>query len=233
MSVALGLYRLQQIDSQMDSTRSRLDAIRKTLENDAELQEALNQVAAAEMSLREAESRQRAVEAESQAQRIKIEQTESSLYGGVVHNPKELQDLQRDVVSLKKHLASLDDQVLEAMLAVETAAEHFKTARAGLARIESMRGDQTRKLTGEQGDLLHRIERFESERKAAMTPLDGSAVALYESLRNDRRGVAVTTLSDGSCDACGTTLTPAQQQNARHSMQLFRCPTCGRILFAD
>lgn len=42
-------------------------------------------------------------EAEAEAQKIKIEQTEASLYGGSVHNPKELQDLQREVASLKKH----------------------------------------------------------------------------------------------------------------------------------
>jgi hypothetical protein len=34
-------------------------------------------------------------ELEVEKQRIKIQQTEASLYGGLVHNPKELQDLQR------------------------------------------------------------------------------------------------------------------------------------------
>lgn len=233
MSVALGLFRLQQIDSQMDSARARLESIRQTLANDAELQEALSHVASAVNVQNEAEKKQRAIEAEAQSQRIKIEQAESSLYGGAVHNPKELQDLQRDVASLKKHLSTLEDQVLEAMLANEAAASSVIEAKAAVAQIESRRGEQTRNLTLEQADLLRLLERFESERKAALTPLDGASLDLYDSLRRDRRGMAVTTLGDGSCNACGTTLTPAQQQNARHSSQLFRCPTCGRILFAD
>lgn len=233
MSVALGLFRLQQIDSQMDSTRARLDAIHKTLANDAELQEALSRVVSASNVQSEAEKHQRAVEAEAQSQRIKIELAESSLYGGAVHNPKELQDLQRDVASLKKHLGTLEDQTLEAMLASESAAALVNEANAALTQVESRRGDQTRDLTSEQADLLHRLERFESERKAALAPLDGASLDLYESLRRDRRGLAVATLGEGSCDACGTTLTPSQQQSARHSGQLTRCPTCGRILFAD
>lgn len=233
MSAALGLYRLQQIDSQMDSVRSRLESIRQALANDAELQEALSRVASAMNVQNEAEKKQRTVEIETQSQRIKIENAESSLYGGAVRNPKELQDLQRDVASLKKHLGTLEDQLLEAMLASEAAVSSVNEAKAALAQIESRRGDQTRSLTSEQGDLLHRLERYESERKAALNPLDAASLDLYDSLRRDRRGVAVTTLGDGSCNACGTTLTPAQQQNARHSNQLFRCPTCGRILFAD
>lgn len=233
MSAALGLYRLQQIDSQMDSTRARLESIRQALANDAELQEALSRVASASNVQNEAEKKQRQVEAEAQSQRIKIEQAESSLYGGAVHNPKELQDLQRDVASLKKHLATLEDQLLETMLASESAVSAVNEAKAVLAQVESRRGNQTRDLTSEQADLLRRLERFESERRAALNPLDGASLDLYDSLRRDRRGLAVATLGDGSCNACGTTLTPAQQQSARHSSQLVRCPTCGRILFAD
>lgn len=233
MSAALGLYRLQQIDSQMDSVRARLESIRQALANDAELQEALKKVEAALSVQSEAEKRQRSVEAEAQSQRIKIEQAEASLYGGAVHHPKELQDLQRDVASLKKHLAALEDQTLEAMLASEAAASSLNDAKAALAQVESHRGDQSRSLTSERVELLRRLERLESERSAALAPLDAAALNLYDSLRRDRRGVAVTTFSDSSCNACGAALTPAQQQSARRSGQLFRCPTCGRILFAD
>ena len=35
MSAALGLYRLQQVDSQIDQIQARLKVIQQTLENDA------------------------------------------------------------------------------------------------------------------------------------------------------------------------------------------------------
>jgi len=233
MSAALGLYRLQQIDSQMDSARARLESIRQALANDAELQSALARAESTADIQHEAEKTQRTIEAEAQNQRLKIEQAESSLYGGAVHNPKELQDLQRDVASLKKHLAALEDRLLEAMLASEAAASSLNDAQAALAQVESQRGDQARGLASEQSDLLRQLERYASERKAALAPLHDESLNIYESLRRDRRGLAVTTFSDGSCNACGATLTPALQQSARHSAQLFRCPTCGRVLFAN
>jgi predicted nucleic acid-binding Zn-ribbon protein len=233
MSAALGLYRLQQIDSQMDQARARLQAIRQTLENDLELCTASEGVAVAESAQHEAERAQRGAEAEVQAQRIKIEQIESSLYGGSVRNPKELQDLQKDVVSLKKHLATLEDRLLEAMLAAESAAASLTEGRAALHEVESRLSEQNRHLTDERTKLFHNIERFESERKAAATPLEAKLLDLYETLRRDRRGLAVTTVSDGACAACGTTLTPGHEQSARSNGPIARCPTCGRILFAN
>ena len=233
MSAALGLYRLQQIDSQMDQARARLEAIRQTLENDVELRAATERFASAEKTHNETERAQRQAEAEVQSQRIKIEQVESSLYSGTVRNPKELQDLQLDVASLKKYLITLEDRLLESMLATEAAASSLTEARAAYSQVESSLGDQTRNLTAERATLSHNLERLESERKAAAAPVDAKLFDQYESLRRERRGIAVATISDGACAACGATLTPGNQQTARSSAQIARCPTCGRILFAD
>jgi uncharacterized protein len=233
MSAALGLYRLQQIDSQMDQVRTRLEAIRQILENDVVLRGAKESAAAAESAYKEAEQNQRQAEMEVQSQHIKIEQTESSLYGGSVRNPKELQDLQNDVASLKKHLITLEDRLLETMLIAETTTLQAAEARAALSKVESNLGDQTRNLSTERDALAHNFERLDAERKAVTAPIDGKLLEKYEALRRDRRGLAVTTVNDGACSACGTTLPPGQQQTARSSREIFRCPTCGRFLFAD
>ena len=234
MSAALGLYRLQQIDSQMDQARARLEAIRQAAsQNDIELRAATESASAAESAHVEAERAQRQAEAEVQSQRIKIEQAESSLYGGMVHNPKELQDLQHDAASLKKYLATLEDRLLESMLATEAAAASLAEARAAYSQMESRLGDQTRDLTAERARLAHNLERLEAERKAATSPVDAKLLEQYESLRRERRGIAVAAVSDGACAACGASLTPGHQQTARSSAQIARCPTCGRILFAD
>ena len=48
MSASLGLYRLQQVDRQIDRARAQLDVIHKTLENDSELRDALSKVETAQ-----------------------------------------------------------------------------------------------------------------------------------------------------------------------------------------
>lgn len=231
MSAALGLYRLQQVDSQMDAIRARLKTIRETLENDLELRAATQALSAAENSHKQASADLKLSEAEVEKQRIKIEQTESSLYGGNVKNPKELQDLQMDVASLKKHLGTLEERQLEAMLRAEETENSLDLAKAKLADVQSNLREQNRDLATESDALNRDLERLASERGAVTGNLGGQALKTYEGLRQHKRGVAVATVSEDSCSACGTTLTASQNQGAR-SAQLFYCPTCGRILYS-
>ena len=233
MSAALGLYRLQQVDSRIDQIQARLKVIQQTLENDAELRAATEQLAASENTYKDAERTLKQSETEVEKQSIKIEQTEASLYGGHVHNPKELQDLQKDVASLKRYLATLEERQLEAMLVVEMTEKDWHNAKSILERVQSNLGEQHRDLALDSSSLHKDLERLNSERQAVISDIAQQTMATYNQLRQQRRGIAVTTLSDGSCAACGTTLTPSQQQTARSTSQLFYCPSCGRILYAD
>ena len=233
MSAALGLYRLQQVDSQIDQIQARLRMIQQTLENDAELRAANDGFAAAANNHKDAERALTLAEAEVQKQRIKIEQTEASLYGGKVHNPKELQDLQKDVASLKRHFETLEERQLEAMITAEATEKDLQTAKTDLERVQSNLKDQNQDLTSEGERLRKNLERLNSERQAVVTDIASQALSIYDHLRSQKRGRAIATISDNSCEACGTTLTPSQQQSARSTSQLFHCPTCGRILYAN
>ena len=232
MSAAMGLYRLQQVDSQIDGIQARQQEIRETLQNDLKLRAATQALSAADSKYKDSSRALKQTETEVEKQRIKIEQTESSLYGGRVQNPKELQDLQKDVASLKKHLETLEERELEAMVLIETSENELQTAKTELDQTQVNLNDQYRDLSKENETLDKELERLEHERNAILSDLISSAVSTYEQIRKQRRGIAVTTISDSACTACGTTLTLSLQQSARSATQLFTCPTCGRILYA-
>jgi len=233
MSAALGLYRLQQVDSQIDQIQVRLKAIQQTIENDVVLRAANEHFTTVDDKHRDAERALKVSESEVEKQQIKIQQTEASLYGGKVHNPKELQDLQKDIVSLKRHLETLEERQLEAMLAVEDNEKDLQSAKIDLGRVQANLKVQNKDLTKESEMLRKDLERLNSERQAVVTDIASQALSVYDQLRKQKRGIAITTVTDNSCEACGTTLTPSQQQTARSTSQLFHCPTCGRILFAN
>jgi predicted nucleic acid-binding Zn-ribbon protein len=233
MSASLGLYRLQQVDRQIDHARSQLDTIRKTLENDSELQQALKELDTAKTGHHRAVNTMNNAEAEVGAQKIKIEQAESSLYGGKVQNPKELQDLQKDIVSLKKHLVTLEERELEAMVKAEDAENNLRSAQTKLELMQARLGDEHKKLVAEQSAYSIKLEQLAEERGATVATIENERLHIYENLRQQKRGVAVTEVSDNSCGSCGATITSALLQNARSQRQLSYCPTCGRILYAN
>ncbi|MBI5964971.1 MAG: hypothetical protein HY863_15945 [Chloroflexi bacterium] len=233
MSASLGLYRLQQVDRHIGRSRAQLDMIRKTLENDVELRQAINLVENTQADHFRSHLELKNATAEADAQKIKIEQAESSLYGGKVQSPKELQDLQKDIVSLKKHLATLEERELEAMIKAENSEEALQKVKTELELIQARLGNEHKNLIADQTRIMIELERFAEEREAALGPIESSLLQTYESLRQQKKGVAIAEISDGACASCGTTLNAALQQNARSPKQLANCPSCGRILFAN
>jgi uncharacterized protein len=233
MSASLGLYRLQQVDSQIDRVRTKLDMIQKTLGNDSELREATNSVTAAQTNQHLVHNELKIASVEADAQKAKIAHIESSLYDGSVQNPKELQDLQKDAVSLKKHLVTLEERELEAMVKAEAADNTLQSAATKLELIQARLGNEHKLLIIDQSGLMKELEKLAEEREAALGPIESSLLQSYEDLRQQKRGVAVTQAVDNACTSCGTILSASLQQIARSQKQLAYCSSCGRIIYAN
>ena len=232
MSASLGLFRLQQVDSKIDRARTKLEAIRQALENDAELREALKRAETTKAEHDRVNQILKNSEAEVKAQSIKIQQTEASLYSGSVKNPKELQDLQKEIASLKKHLITLEERELEAKVNAEQTEMEMETAKTALEILQARLGNEHQKMIADQTSLTLEVERLTEERGAVLGPIDAALLQIYDDLRQQKRGVAVTEVTDNSCSSCGATLNAALQQSARSS-KLMNCPSCGRILYSN
>jgi predicted nucleic acid-binding Zn-ribbon protein len=231
MSQISVLYRLQQIDGQLDNARIALQNVEKELNDNSLLSEAQQSMLVAEQKYQAQFKQQRESENKSYDVRVKIELSEAALYGGKVQNPKELQDLQNEIASLKRLITTLEDYELEAMMAAEEAEANLMRAKGAMKEGEAKQIERNAVLNGEKTKLLGQIERLESERKAALPPISASDLALYEQLRKARNGVAVVKISSRACGACGATLTAAVIQSTQSPGLLVRCPTCGRILY--
>lgn len=231
MSQSSTLFRLQQIDSQTHQTQQRLVEIETILSQDETLRQAQEHAQQAGEAAHSAHKILRAAEQAVQDQRIKIELTDATLYGGKVRSPKELQDLQHEAASLRKFLSVLEDRQLEAMIGAEEQEAAAQKAQAALEGVKGELAGQQAALRGEQMTLNRLLDKLSIERKAAVSDLDGDSLALYEKIRLARKGVAVTKVTNRACDACGVTLTAAILQAASSPVQLVRCTSCGRILY--
>src|SRR3990170_8280141 len=167
MSQTFKLYRLQQIDSQIDHLHSRLREIAAALAEDSDLRHAQARYSTAQKKLAEVNKVLRKAEADVQAQQIKIEQTEAALYGGKVRNPKELQDLHKESAALGRYLKVLEDRQLEVMLAVEESENELMAASATHETVLDDSTKQKASLLTEQAALLKELEIQQSERQAA------------------------------------------------------------------
>ncbi len=233
MSQVLNLYRLQQTDTNVDRIQSRLQAIQNKLDSDIELKSAAEKVDALKELYNSTDKTLKQSELDAQNQRIKIEQIETSLYSSKGHSPKELLDLQNDVAALKRHLLVLEDLQLEAMLETETSLDAYNSAQKDLLKTQERSSEQNNILQEEQTALRKEMEKYLFERAAIASQISSDMLRLFEELRLQRRGIAVAIISENSCSACGSSLSPAQMQSSRSSGQVAMCPSCGRILYGS
>ncbi len=232
VSRSSALYRLQTIDTELDLRRAQLAEADAKLADSPAVRKTQAVLTTAQANVAAARQKAKAIEDESQTLAAKIAEVEEQLYGGKIKNPRELKDLQDDAESLKRRRSALDDQQLAAMEAVEAAEAGEAAARESLAAAEAARAIEQSDLLRDKGALQALIAKASGEREAALSNVNPDDLALYDSLRQRKRGLGVSLLENGACSGCGEAPSSARIQAMRQGNDLVRCSNCDRILHA-
>jgi predicted nucleic acid-binding Zn-ribbon protein len=141
---------------------------------------------------------------------------------GLVSNPKDLERMQGELVSLQRRISDLEDVELEVMENLETAQAELDDLVGRLEQLDSRAADLT---DVELADLAGR-------RKTLADGLAGDLVALYDRLRQQKGGVGAAALRARRCGGCSLELTAADLAVIAKapSDEVLRCEECNRIL---
>ena len=153
MNPAFHLYQLQKVDSQIFSLDNRLREISDLLKNDLELQLANQALLEKSESLNSANLKLKEIEQKILSKRNKLEQSESSLYAGNIKNPKELQDMQKEVASLKTVISDYENEQMEQMFMIEMIEKELKTCETQL-RTKRTAFDARQNLLSEESNKI-------------------------------------------------------------------------------
>ena len=233
MNQAAMLYNLQLLDTRISLISQKLKQIESLINEDQLVQNAKIELDIAENQLLTANKSLDEIEDKVKTLQIKIEQCTSSLYSGTVKNPKELQDLQSELVSLKHRMSTLEDLQLESMLLVEGYSTERDIKENLYNRSIAENSEQKASLRGEMDQLKKNLDNLYVERQAVSGSISQENLLIYESLKLKKRGIAVAKNEDTSCSACGSFLRPSEIQTTRSSNSLTFCSTCGRIIFSE
>jgi len=227
------LYRLQQTDLSIDQTEAKLAAVEVELAEHSQIERARQESSQAELQERQSAQAMRAAEDAVTTVREKLGQVDGRLYGGAVHNPKELQELQTEAEALRRQLATLEDRLLETMQAAEDAETAAQSARVRLELAEADTSGRENGLAKQRQTLRVLLEQRAEEREAATVGVSPEDLRLYMSLRKGPGSLAVAELVEDTCSACGVTMSASARQEVRSGPGLIRCRQCGRILYAS
>lgn len=230
MSQAEALYRLQEIDLDTAQTRRRLQDIAAALTDSSAVQTAQAQADAARQTLLPLRQRSRSLDLEIQSNIEKTRAADERLYSGAVKNPKEMQDLQQEIDSLKKWRGELETQLLETIFATEEAEAALGEVETTLAQVTAGWENAQHGLLTEQADLKSRLEHNRQRRERVLSELTPESLQIYDTLKTKKHNQPVALMQGATCGICGVAQNMAVEREARQGFQLAYCTNCGRIL---
>ena len=229
MSLAGQLYQLQQVDLEIEANEKALSQITSQLGDRQAVTSVQTKLDTARHNLEELQKQQRATEYEVADLTAKITAAEKKLYGGTIHNPKELMNLETEVTAFKTNRGQLEDKVLKIM-------EQTEQSEASVVNLNNQLKEVTAAWQRQQSQLSVRLEQVKatlsqlrSQRELFRADIDAQTTALYQQLRS-QKGMAVSRVEQGTCNCCRISVSTGKLQQVRGST-LVQCSSCGRILF--
>lgn len=230
MAAVADLLSLQDIDLELDKELARLSEIEEALGESEELTQAhaiSEEKAVAVQALR---VEQKDLELYADEVRNKAAEIEKKLYSGSVKNPKELQDYDADLKSLREETKRRDEKLLAMLVLVDEAETELAVASETLSTIEDewRRGQDG--MLQEKATIEPEVARLQTLRAEEAVGFERNLMSLYNLLRERRGGRAVAKVERGMCQGCRISLPMSVIQRARTGNGLVQCVSCERIL---
>lgn len=230
MSEARTLYQLQQIDLKLIRQHKRLQEIAAELDNNEAVATARTSVETARNTLSPHRTRVRDLELEIQSTSEKSKETEERLYSGSVKNPKELQEMQQEIDSLKRRVEDLEGNLLEEMVHVEEAEAALEEAENNLEEVISTQARDHGELLDEQRTLQAEFDALKEQRQTVLQNVTEEGRKTYATMRKRKANKPISPMQGRTCSICGMEQTLAIEQAVRRDQEFVHCQNCGRIL---
>lgn len=226
------LRELQDYDLKVQAIESRTGKLREALDELVALHDSLNgSLEIQRKQLDETRAMVRDKEIELEANEDRYTQSKGKL--NAVSNTKEYNALEREMDTLRKMRAQLEEErdslreALEGFQAdVAEKAEKTGELASQIHEEESGISDEAKKSEGE-------VAEYAAKRDALKKQLPKPLVRRYEFISSRRPGAAVVGARDGACTGCHMRLPPQLYNELHLGTKIHQCPSCQRILFYE
>ena len=228
------ILELQLLDNEIMQANTKL----KSLPETEQLLHIEKRVTAAndELSVVKSESDQIALElrrgevdVETVTDRIKKD--EARLSSGNA-TPKELEQLQHEVESLKKRQEALEEIELEIMIRNDAVIARKNTLTTDLTSLQTIKDEISGRLQSATDEINKVIAEKNTARTLVANKIEKPLLDLYEKIRGNGGGVGAAALVGNKCNGCNLAINAVEMERIKSLAkdELLRCEECRRIL---
>jgi len=223
----------------VDNTLSQLSHRKKTLPQLAEIAAVRSTRAQLdgrrvelETQVSDLSSHQRRLDADVEQVRARRTRNQQRLDSGAVGSPKDLANLQHELVALDRRISTLEDEELDYMEQVEQAQGELDEITAQLADLDRKLGELADVRDTAVGEIDAAAADSVAERQRLAGGLPDALLTLYEKVRAQHGGVGAAALVRRQCEGCRLQLNSGDVAELAKAPldEVLRCPECNRIL---
>lgn len=224
---------LQKFDQHIAALHAELDGLPKRLrEADAKLTGARAAVVSAKEAHTQTLTQRKKFEldADQWKERARKYKAQSSS----VKTNEAYKALQHEIANAEAEAAQSEDKVLEQMMALEESERRVKHFEADLREAEQGIAAEKKQMQVQYGEAKKKLEATVAEREVIAKKVPEDVLELYTRIAKRNPGSAMAEVRDNQCRACGMRVLPHTIQLLTHEgdEEIFRCETCGRILYS-
>jgi predicted nucleic acid-binding Zn-ribbon protein len=175
------------------------------------------------------ELRRGEVDVETVTDRIKKDETRLSSGNAT---PKELEQLQHEVGTLKKRQEALEEIELEIMIRSDAVTARSNTLTTDLASLQTLKDEIAGRLQSATDEINKVIAEKNTARNLVAGKIEKALLELYEKIRGNAGGVGAAALVGNKCNGCNLAINAVEMERIKSLAkdELLRCEECRRIL---
>jgi predicted nucleic acid-binding Zn-ribbon protein len=228
------ILELQSIDNEIMQANTKLKSlpeIEQLLHIDKRITTATDELAVvkAEADQIALELRRGEVDVETVTDRIKKD--EARLASGNA-TPKELEQLQHEVGTLKKRQEHLEEIELEIMIRSDAIVARSNTLNTDLASLQTLKDEISGRLKNATDEINKVIADKNTARNLVANQLEKPLLELSDKSRGSGGGVGAAALVGNKCNGCNLAINAVEMERIKSLAkdELLRCEECRRIL---
>lgn len=160
----------------------------------------------------------------------KIDAEQAKILSGEVTNPKEVQNLSRELDALKRRKDKLENTTIGVMEKLETGLAQVAKVDQAIQAASVKERDLVEAYKTRGGEVQHEIATMRAKRSALAAALPAPLLERYQAACATKHGIGVGVLRNGACSACRVQLPSERVQALESGPDIAQCPECKRVM---
>ena len=227
------ILELQLLDNEIMQANTKLKSlpeVEQLLHIDKRIITATDEVATVKQEADQISLELRRGEVDVETVTDRIKKDEARLASGNA-TPKELEQTQHEIQTLKKRQLALEEIELEIMVRSEAVTERSKVLSTDLTSLETLKAEINQRLTAATNEINSVILAKQKDRGVVAVKIEKVLLDLYEKIRVSS-GIGAAALVGNKCNGCNLAINAVEMQRIKTlpADEVLRCEECRRIL---